>query len=62
VSGRATDGLYETSCEVSTRDNEFGVGRFGNRTVCSVEVGQDSVSDACYAAGIKSAAARLRGE
>jgi hypothetical protein len=52
VSGRATDGLYETSCEESTRDNQFGVGPFGNRTVCQVEEAQETVTDGCYAPGL----------
>ena len=49
ISGQATDGLYETSCEQATRDNQFGRGPFGNRTVCALAVAQESVSDGCYA-------------
>lgn len=49
ISGQATDGLYETSCEQATRDNQFGRGPFGNRTVCALAVAQASVSDGCYA-------------
>ncbi|RXW25636.1 hypothetical protein EST38_g203 [Candolleomyces aberdarensis] len=51
ISGRATDGLYETSCEQATRDNQFGRGPFGNRTICAVGVSQAAVSDGCYAPG-----------
>lgn len=52
ISGRASDGLYETSCEDSTRDNQFGVGPFGNHTVCQVEAAQETVTDGCYAPGL----------
>lgn len=52
ISGRAIDGLYETSCEQATSDNQFGRGPFGNRTVCALQVSQQTVSDGCYAPGL----------
>ncbi|KAF6759950.1 hypothetical protein DFP72DRAFT_884768 [Ephemerocybe angulata] len=48
-SGKATDGMYETGCEVAQRDNQFGLGKFGNRTVCLVENAQTKLTDGCYA-------------
>jgi hypothetical protein len=47
LSGRAGDGSYETSCELSRRDNVI---HGGSR--CTVAVGQREVSDGCYVPGL----------
>ena len=47
LSGRAGDGSYKTSCELSRRDNVI---RAFPR--CIVAVGQREVSDGCYVPGL----------
>jgi hypothetical protein len=47
LSGRAGDGSYETSCELSRRDNFIHAS-----SRCVVAVGQNVVTDGCYVPGL----------